>query len=291
MSLNGTIVQLAAGDYRATLASAGATLCSLTHAGRDLIWPFDPTTGLGEGWQGRTLAPWPNRIAHARYSFDGSDYEVPCNEPRTGAALHGLASWTNWQAAVAASEVTFTLEAPGSLGYPFPLSLAATFRLDAERGLLAVVEAVNAGDSDAPVGLSTHPYLVAGAPLDECTFTLVSEHVLTTDEAQNPAGLAATAGGEFDFNVPTPMAGRSVDHAFTGLPETWAVALTDPAGDGVRLTSDAAWVQAFSSDGMGRRGVAVEPMTCPPNAFNTDPDLVRVPAGERLVLRYAITAI
>ena len=53
---------------------------------------------------------------------------------------------------------------------------------------------------------------------------------------------------------------------------------------GVTVWADEAWpyVQLFSGDlpDIQRRGFAVEPMTCPPNAFNTGEGLLRLEPGE-----------
>jgi aldose 1-epimerase len=58
-------------------------------------------------------------------------------------------------------------------------------------------------------------------------------------------------------------------------------------GRGVALWMDAAhhWVQVYTGDTLPeplrRRSLAVEPMTAPPNAFNTGEDLVVLaPAGD-----------
>lgn len=295
VSLNGTIFELAAGDYTATLASSGATLASLRHAGRDLIWGFDPATELGDGYQGRVLAPWPNRISDGRYTFDGVSYEAPRNEHARAAALHGFASYVSWEVEAAASDtVTFVLDLPGTPFYPFDVRLRAHYLLDAEVGLFSLVSAVNEGVTDAPVGLSVHPYLTCGAPIGECLLGLVAEQVLTVDESMRPTGLVAVEGSDYDFRTPASLAGRSVDHAFTGLPEGgWTVVLAHPEHGGVTLTSDAPWVQAYANGvpGAGRPGVAVEPMTCPPDGFNSDPDGVRVRPGQTKTLRYTIRAV
>src|SRR4051812_26121172 len=89
--------ELALGDYRAVIASVGASLRVLTHAGRDLVVPFEADE-VRPGFRGATLAPWPNRIADGKYTFGGVDYQVSLTEPDRGNALHGLAGWLDFQA-------------------------------------------------------------------------------------------------------------------------------------------------------------------------------------------------
>lgn len=295
MSLNGRTLDLAAGRYRATVAAAGATLVSLTHDGRDLVVPFDPVVTIGVGWQGRTLAPWPNRISDSRYTFDGVTYGVPCNEGTTGAALHGMASWTPWDVQAEASDsVAFTLDLPATEYYPFDIRLVTRYLVDEEAGLFVVISATNEGGGDAPVGLSTHPYLTCGAPADECVFGLEAGQVLMADERMRPAGLVPVDGTPFDVRTPVSLDGRHIDNAYTGVSaEGWTAVLAHPDGYGVALSSDQPWVQVFTGDapGLDRGGVAVEPMTCAPDAFNSDPDGVRLAPGDSLLLRFAIRAV
>jgi aldose 1-epimerase len=54
------------------------------------------------------------------------------------------------------------------------------------------------------------------------------------------------------------------------------------------------WVQVFTGDALAgpwRRGaVAVEPMSCPPDAFNSGTDVVRLEPGGETVHRWGIHA-
>ena len=99
MMINGELIDLRAGAYEARVATSGATLVHLRREGRDLVLPFDAETSLPDAWRGKTLLPWPNRIDGARYTYAGATFEVPCNEPATGAALHGLAGWVDYRVA------------------------------------------------------------------------------------------------------------------------------------------------------------------------------------------------
>ena len=85
------------------------------------------------------------------------------------------------------------------------------------------------------------------------------------------------------FGGPRVLGAVEIDHAYTALertPDGFAtVRLSDPSGTGVEMTWDAAcpWVQVHTADLPGgaaqpfhRAGLAVEPMTCAPDAFNAD---------------------
>lgn len=291
MNPNGDVLQLAAGAYRATVAAAGATLAALTHAGRDLVLPFDPLASIGRAYQGRTLVPWPNRIAGGAYDWSGQPYEVPVNEHRTGAALHGLGSWQRWAVTDCDGwRVRLALDLPASPGYPFELALAVTYALD-ESGLTATIRATNTGRTSAPYGASSHPFLTCGGPVDECTLVVPASHVLKTDASLIPTGVREVEGSDFDLRRPEPLGARVIDHAYQGLPEgAWTVTLTRD-GHGVALESDARWVQVYTGELVDRVGVAVEPMTCPPDAFNQAPETVRLLPGASTDLTFSIRAL
>jgi aldose 1-epimerase len=56
----------------------------------------------------------------------------------------------------------------------------------------------------------------------------------------------------------------------------------------VSLESDAPWVQVYSGEEQGRRGVAVEAMTCAPDAFNSGEGLIVLEPGESASLTFGI---
>lgn len=290
MSVNGTVTTLAAGAYEARVASVGATLVALTHRGRDLVLPFAPDV-LADGYQGRTLVPWPNRVVGGRYAVSGRSLRLPVNEPETGAALHGHGAFQPWTAVGSGgAEVTLELDLPATYGYPFDVLCRVRYALD-DHGLAVHVTGTNTGTEPAPFGIGTHPYLTCGQPVDACTLVVPAARVLLTDERSAPTRLVGV-GGDLDLRAPSVLGPRSVDHAFTDLPEgEWAVELTHPEAGGVRMAADAPWVQVYTGERLGRRGVAVEPMTCPPDAFNSDPDGVLLAPGETRALVLHVSAL
>ena len=47
------------------------------------------------------LIPWPNRLAEGRYSFAGSEHQLPLDEPERENAIHGLLRWRAWRSSIA----------------------------------------------------------------------------------------------------------------------------------------------------------------------------------------------
>jgi aldose 1-epimerase len=106
-------------------------------------------------------------------------------------------------------------------------------------------------------------------------------------------------GGPFDFTTPRLIGSTRFDHPFAALrADVDGVARTilrDPqTGRTATLWADAAypWLQVFSGDTLptrARQSLAVEPMTCPPNAFNSGIDLVVLQPGDSDTGRFGIS--
>lgn len=290
--LSGRQTTLVHGGYRAEIAAVGASLRSLTVDGRNLTVPFEADS-IRPVYRGAILAPWPNRVVDGRYTFDGVERQLPLTEPARGHALHGLLAWARWEV-VEATDATVRLEADvvPSDGYPFPLTIAVTYSLD-DRGLTTTVEATNTGEAGAPYGTAPHPYLSAGAGhVDDWTLALPAAEYLevTPDRLIPVATRPVTEHADFDFRSARPIGDLFVDHAFTALErdagDRARVTLTAPGGTGVQMTwgAELPWVQVHTADRpepeLNRLGLAVEPMTCPPGAFDSGIDLVRLEPGQ-----------
>lgn len=290
----GELFTLAAGAYRAEVSTVGATLESLTIDGRDLL-VRSPETGPMQFFRGAIVAPWPNRIGDGTYTWDGQEIRTALTEPERGNALHGLISFQAFTpATVAEDELVLRTELFPSTGYPFHLLLTVHYALDPQAGLTTTVTARNLGAQDAPYGVCPHPYLVAGTePLDTWSLQVEAATMLTvTEDRLLPTGTAPIApGSEFDFRAPTTIGSLFIDHAFTDLgrdeQERAVVTVTAPSGTGVELSAgpECPWLQIHTGDRPeprnNRLGLAVEPMTCPPDAFRSGIDVVRlVPDAE-----------
>jgi aldose 1-epimerase len=299
--LSGTQYELAAGEYRATVASVGASLRVLTNRGNDLVVPFDAEE-IRPGFRGAVLAPWPNRVVDGRYEFAGTTEQLALTEPARGHALHGLAAWQDWTLighGPSWLELGHTIQAQA--GYPHRVALVVRYELDGD-GLNSTVTALNTGLTAAPYGTGPHPYLVAGSGrVDDWSLELPADRVLTvTPDRLSPVevqDVATAHGGEFDFRATAAAAVRSrrigdtfIDHAFTDLQRDThnraRVRVLTASGTGVEMSwgGECPWVQIHTADNdnpqESRRGLAVEPMTCPPDAFNSGTDLiVLLPGG------------
>ena len=297
--ITGAQHEISAGDYVATVTELGANLRTLRHRDVPLITEYDAGQ-LPPAASGELLLPWPNRIDGGRYSFGGETYQLDLSEPARGNAIHGLTRWASWQlVAVSEDTVELGLRLLGRTGYPFCLELRAEYRLSPAAGLEVTVTAHNAGVRPAPYGTGSHPYLHAGPGLvDGWTLELPATRWLPTDDRGIPSGEPRdVTGTEFDFRGGRPIGATGLDHALTGLTRdssgrVWARLTSDGASVALWAGPGYTWLQAFTGDTLGpdsrRRAVAIEPMTCPPNAFVTGTDLLTIAPGTSVQHRWGL---
>ena len=287
---NGRLFTLGHGDYTARVATVGGALARLTWRGADLVLATDSEgdgTAYAPAYAGKVMAPWPNRLRDGRYPWAGADHRLPLTEPDTATALHGLVCWQEWRVASAAPDrVTLATDLWPQPGYPFRLGLAVDYALS-EDGLRVTVDAVNLGDVPAPYGVAFHPYLRCGdGPLDECLADIPAARVVLTDSRGLPVREGAVDRHGLDLRGGVPLALIRADHAFTGFPDGgWQASLSRP-GMPFRTTiaSDTRWAQVFTADNIGRAGLAIEPMSCPADAFRSGAGLVTLAPGARHTL-------
>lgn len=250
-------------------------------------YPVNEMSGSGRG---QVLIPWPNRIEDGSYEFDGRRHQLPIDDVPEQDAIHGLVRWASW---------TVGEREPGRVlmehalhprpGYPFSLELGIEYRLSAD-GLRVRATATNVGASPCPYGAGQHPYLTLGTPtVDPLVLQAPSRTVLRSDERGIPIDRSSVEGTDCDFRRPREIGGARLDHAFTDLERDddglARVRLWDPeAGSGLTVWVDEGYgyLMLFTGDPLpdvARRSLAIEPMTCPPNAFRTGEALIALEPG------------
>src|SRR5262245_454297 len=242
--------------------------------------------------------PWPNRIEDGRYEFEGEQHQLRLDEPANHNAIHGLVRWGGWSVAEREPHravLRHTLHARP--GYPFTLTLEIEYRLS-EAGLTVRTTATNSGSRACPFGAGAHPYLRTGTPtVDSATLQVPARTVLEASERGIPVGEVAVDGTEYDFRHPRAIGATRLDHCFTDLERDGdgiaRVTVEDPAGGRVSLCVDQGYpyLMLFTGDPLpdvARRSIAIEPMTCPPNAFGTGRDVVRLEGGESVSRTWGI---
>jgi aldose 1-epimerase len=279
-----------AAGHRAVVVEVGGGLRGYDVSGEPYLDGY-ARDEIAPSGAGQVLAPWPNRLGDGAYRFGGASYQVALSEPAAHNAAHGLVRWLPWRRVDAtADRITVEVVLTPHPGYPWALHLRTGWSVGPD-GLRAEHEVTNLGSSPAPFGLGTHPYLrVPGTAVDDVELTVPAASRLLVDGRQLPIGEAAVAGTDLDFTSPRRIGSTRLDTTFGDLARDAdggsSVLLRGRDGAGVRVWSDAAfgWWQVFTGDGLtggsARRAVAVEPMTCPPDALRSGRDLVVLEPGE-----------
>jgi aldose 1-epimerase len=296
---SGEQIEISLGDQRAIVVEVGGGLRSYVAHGRELLDSYDAAEMSTSG-RGQVLIPWPNRIEDGSYEFDGTRHQLSLSDPEEQDAIHGLVRWASWRVAEReASWVVMEHVLHPQPGYPFSLRLRIEYVLGAN-GLRVRTTATNLGSSACPYGSGAHPYLTVGTPTVDPVFLCVpAATVLLSNERGIPVGLLPVAGTPLDFRVGKQIDDIRLDNAFTDLARDEdglaRVELRHPHDQLVVtlwLDESYRYVMLFTGDPLpdvNRRSVAVEPMTCPPNAFRSGDGLIRLEPGASTTSMWGIT--
>jgi aldose 1-epimerase len=264
---------------------------------RELLDGYRPDEMCPTG-RGQVLLPWPNRLEDGSYEFEGRHHQLPLNEPESRNALHGLVRWSAWTLGEREPDrVVMEHQLHPQPGYPFSLAVSIEYALS-DTGLTITTTATNAGPDACPYGCGAHPYLTLGTEtVDSAILTAPGRQVLRADSRGIPTDQAAVAGTDYDFTRPRAVGSTQLDHCFTDLERNEGLArveLRAPDGTaGLTLWMDESYgyLMLFTGDpfpDVNRRSLAVEPMTCPPNAFSTGEALIRLEPGSSFASTWGI---
>ncbi|MGH3493216.1 MAG: aldose 1-epimerase family protein [Sciscionella sp.] len=284
------------GAARAIITEVGATLRLFESAGVPYTETFGeqdkPPSGCGN-----ILIPWPNRTGGARWTFEGETQHLEHTEPQRGNAIHGLVRhvpWTVLEREEAAIELG--VEIGVQPGWPVPLDTTIRYEVS-EDGLRVTHTVRNIGERAVSFGVGAHPYVKAGPVSNsDCDLRLAARmHLQLDQDRMLPLGAPEPVRGtRYDLHSRRRLfceivSEGDLDDCFTdcaaGTDRRFHHRLTHPRG-GVELWTDRdfRWVQVFTPDhfaGKPSAAIAIEPMTCPPDALNSGVDLLTVAPGER----------
>lgn len=291
--------EIVCGPHRAIVTEVGATLRHYSVNDVEILDGFgaDEVSPAGRG---QVLAPWPNRLDRGEYTFDVVRGQAALNEPEHRNAIHGLVRWLPWGVASRSSEaIELGCTLAPQPGYPWFLELGVEYRLTAE-GLEVSIQAQNTSTSPAPFGIGFHPYLAMGGPIDEAMMSIPASTRLVTDERGLPTGDEPVTGTAFDYTSSRSIGTMKLDTCYAqmirsddGLVRARVSAPERDRDTTIWADERFPYLMVYTGDTLEppprrRCGIAVEPMTCPPNAFATGSDVVRLIPGEAWRARWGI---
>ncbi|HVT42613.1 MAG TPA: aldose 1-epimerase family protein [Acidimicrobiales bacterium] len=290
------------GQHEVVVCEVGATLRHYAVGETQVLDGFGPDEWSHSG-RGQVLAPWPNRLADGRYEFNGVRAQAALDEPERRNAIHGLVRWLPWTLQTRhQNQLSLRLQLHPSPGYPFSLLLELEYHVGRD-GLTVTTTAQSLEEGPVPFGIGFHPYLTAGTEtIDGAILHVPAAHTLDLDDRGLPTGaLTPVAGTDRDFSAARFVGPAVLDTAFTTLERDAEgivrAGLDAPGGaTGATLWADAgfSYLMVYTGDTLGdvarrRRAVAIEPMTCPPNALRTDTDVIVLQPGREWTGRWGIT--
>lgn len=289
----GTQYEISHGPWQAVVTEQGATLRSLRHNGDDVIKTFEADQSPASS-QGQQLLPWPNRIRDGRYRFDDVDQQLAISEVDRNNAIHGLVAWSPWHLVEHTdSSVTQEIRIMARPGWPGTIDVRLTHNLD-DHGLTVTVRARNVGATAVPFGYAAHPYFCLGGSIDEWKIDAPFASWLQVDDRLLPVRICGM--DEVHTMSGQSLGQRTFDTAYTldregtvGSP-AWRIKVTsDEASHELWGDATMGWAQIYTPD--DRLSLAVEPMTCGPDAFNEGPthgDAIRLESGDEVTLTWGI---
>jgi aldose 1-epimerase len=288
--------EIAAGSRRAVITEVGATLRSYAVDGRDVVRGFASDEVI-HGGRGQQLLPWPNRIRDGRYSFEGTTRQLALSEPDRHNAIHGLVRHVPWQLASHSEDrVEQRVRVYPQSGWPGVIEATIAHSVG-DDGVVTEVSVTNIGSTAVPFGYAAHPYLTVGEDtVDDVVISVPAERYLAVDDRLLPVDLILVEGRDEDLRAAAPLGDRHFDTALTGLTRgpdgRWRARLERGdrwaelwAGEGLD------WIQVFTGNDRRDLSIAVEPMTCGPNAFNPGPThdgMIILQPGESVSYRWGI---
>ena len=281
------------GTVRAIVTELAAAIRTLTVDGVDITEPY------GDDVQppfanGIVLFPWPNRIRDGLWNLDGKPQQLDITEPKFHNASHGLLRFSPY-ALLERTDDSVTLAATvfPQHGFPFRLEQAVTYQLT-DDGVTVSHDIRNASDAAAPVALGTHPFLRVGdVASEDLVITLDADTRFEVDDRLIPTAEVPVEGTDLDLRQGVRVGDVELNTTFGDLGSR-VHRLTAPDGRFVELWQDddfgyaLAFATPFPKDGGMNLAVAIEPMTVPPNGFNSGDGLRWLEPDERWQLGWGI---
>ena len=288
---SGEQIAIAHGDERAVITEVGATLRTFVKGGLSVIEGFAGEE-VPTGARGQVLYPWPNRVGEGAWSYSERTAVPKIDDVAHATAIHGLVRWRPFRIdSVNQNRCSLTLLLHPTPDYPFLSEVNVTYHLG-RLGLTVTTTVTNRDDVPIPFGVGFHPYLAVTTPtIEGAELEVPATAYVAVNDRQLPIGeILPLLGQSLDFTKRKSISGHELDVTFTELLRDDSglatVVLTDGNGGEVELSVDRnfPYLQVFTGDtlerGRRRTSVAVEPMTCPPDALRSGKDVVVLEPGQ-----------
>ena len=262
-----------------------------------------------ESYASALLFPFPSRIYHGIYRFEGEAYALPMNETSRDKAMHGFVhskpfDVVSQETTPTSARLVLRYDFTGDMaGYPFPFTLTVTYELiqadqlpsapttpDRSCALRVSYSALNTGSKPCPAAFGWHPYFtISEEPVEDLTLSLPARTPIVLDDNMIPSGRQPS-----EQATTMSLRNQTLDTAFALEPDV-SPATGEPFAETV-LASPKKDVRLVvgQQTGPGKlnylvcytptRGdsVAIEPLTANVDAFNSGEGLAVLDPGDAL---------
>ena len=271
-SLNQIIITNDALNFKSVIfPNLGATLQKLSRNGIEIIDGINAKEEdlkiYNERYNSSFLFPFPSRIEDGKYNFNGKDYQLEINDAALNNAIHGhihnkTFKLKNKIVSNKKAKVKLTYKYKGeNEGFPFPYKLSIIYIFTKE--IVKVrFNIENIGAEEFPFGIGWHPYFKT-SDLNNSTLNFNGKTEWILNERLLP--LKET---KLSLQTPIKIEEKELDNCF----------VTNES-KGVFKTTDYTMKMKFSSTPPNsflqvytpptRDSIAIEPMTCGGNCFNS----------------------
>lgn len=205
------------------------------------------------------LFPFPNRLEQGKFTHENTEYQLPITEPARENAIHGFLKNCKFEVVqVSNNELVLHYNHTGNEDFPFAFQFSMNYSFS-EDGFSLCYTVKNNGDTSFPFGIGWHPYFQTGS-MDKAYISFQSTQTYCTNEAMIPTRIEPFAKGKILLkNAQLDTCFDLVHNEITLATSRYKLNLKAPQAD---------YLQLFIPE--NRSSIAIEPMTCIPNAFNND---------------------
>ena len=247
-------------------------------------------------FQGPKLIPYPNRIEDGRYTFEGKEYQFDHAKIGESNSIHGFLCRLpmlvkDQKCQSDRASITLVHSYDGSVkGYPFSFDVELVYQLDTTDGLTILTRIKNTGDSNLPFGDGWHPYFACADGVSELELEFNAKGKLEKNRLGIPTG---KVDNHNEFEVLKPLGSTQLDDCFQ-LRDDHLLLRYPSKGLTLSFWQEMGagkynYLQLYTPE--DRLSIAIEPMTCAPNAFNSGDGLIEIAPEETIELRHGVRLI
>ncbi|TKK69277.1 aldose 1-epimerase [Ilyomonas limi] len=245
----------------------------------------DAKKNLTPLFQGAKLSPFVCRMRDGKYTFENEKYHIEKYYLKQD-AIHGLIFDKHYKIKEKGATETYafvTLAYEYRLedkGYPFVYNTEVTYRLQSSNHLSVTTVVTNETSRDIPLSDGWHPYFHLGNTINDLELQFRSIYKVVFDDRLLPTG---NYEPYTRFNTPQLLGDTQLDNCFVlsnDFSRPACILRDEKAGLQLSIIPEPSYpyLQIYTPD--NRRGIAVENLSSPPDAFNNAINLIILKPGE-----------